>query len=59
MTDAPLRLVIGASVGIKLFVDEEDSDNVQSLFEQLAGDIPAIFYVPDLFSIRMRKFPPE
>jgi predicted nucleic acid-binding protein len=51
MTDAPLRLVVDASVGIKLFVDEEYSDKVHSLFEQLAGDIPAKFYVPDLFYI--------
>jgi predicted nucleic acid-binding protein len=51
MTDAPLRLVVDASVGIKLFVDEEYSDKVHALFEQLAGDIPAILYVPDLFYI--------
>jgi predicted nucleic acid-binding protein len=51
MTDAPLRLVIDASVGIKLFVEEEHSDKVQTLFEQLAKDVPAILYVPDLFYI--------
>ena len=51
MTDAPLRLVVDASVGIKLFVDEEYSDKVYALFEQLTGDIPAILYVPDLFYI--------
>lgn len=51
MTDAPLRLVVDASVLIKLFVDEEYSDKVHNLFEQLAGDIPAILYVPDLYCI--------
>jgi predicted nucleic acid-binding protein len=51
MTDAPLRLVVDASVGIKLFVDEEYSDKVHSLFEQLAADPPANLYVPDLFYI--------
>jgi len=49
MTDAPLRLVVDASVGIKLFVEEDYSDKVHTLFEQLAIDIPAILYVPDLF----------
>ena len=51
MTDAPLRLVVDASVGIKLFVEEDYSDKVHSLFEHLALDIPAILYVPDLFYI--------
>lgn len=51
MTDAPFRLVVDASVGIKLFVEEEYSDKVHRLFEQLACDLPAIFYVPDLFYI--------
>jgi predicted nucleic acid-binding protein len=51
MTDTPLRLVVDASVGIKLFVEEDYSDKVNTLFEQLAIDIPAILYVPDLFYI--------
>ena len=51
MTAIPLRYVIDASVGIKLFVDEVYSDKVQTLFNKLAADIPAIFYVPDLFYI--------
>jgi len=49
MTDAPLWLVVDASVGIKLFVSEDYSDKVHNLFEQLAADIPAILYMPDLF----------
>ena len=51
MTDAPLRLVVDASVGIKLFVEEDYSDKVHTLFEQLAIDIPTILFVPDLFYI--------
>ena len=51
MTNTPIRLVVDASVGIKLFVDEEYSDKVHALFEQLASDIPATLYVPDLFYI--------
>jgi predicted nucleic acid-binding protein len=51
MTDAPLRFVVDASVGIKLFVDEDYSDKVHTLFEQLAADSPANLYVPDLFFI--------
>jgi predicted nucleic acid-binding protein len=51
MRDAPLRLIVDASVGIKLFVDEEYSDKVHGLFAKLAGDVPAILYVPDLFYI--------
>jgi len=57
MTDAPLRLVVDASVGIKLFVDEEYSDKVYALFEQLTGDIPAILYVPDRFWTLARRKP--
>ncbi len=51
MTDAPLRFVVDASVGIKLFVDEDYSDKVHTLLEQLAADPPANLYVPDLFFI--------
>ncbi len=51
MTVIPLRYVVDASVGIKLFVDEDYSDKVHTLFEQLTADIPAILYVPDLFYI--------
>ena len=51
MTRSPLRYVVDASVGIKLFVEEDYSDIVHSLFEQLTADIPAILYVPDLFYI--------
>jgi len=48
---APLRLVIDASVGIKLFLRESLSDRAEALFNRLADDPPAQFYVPDLFFI--------
>ena len=41
--------VVDASVGIKLFLAEEDSDAADALFAQLAQLPPARFYVPDLF----------
>jgi len=48
---APLRLVVDASVGIKLFLDEPLSDRAEALFAHLAADPPAQLYVPDLFFI--------
>lgn len=48
---APLRLVIDASVGVKLFLREPLSDQAEALFEHLAADPPAQFYVPDLFFV--------
>jgi len=43
--------VVDASVGIKLFLVEKFSDGVDQLFEQLAAEPPARFYVPDLFFV--------
>lgn len=51
MSDLPLRYVVDASVGIKLFVEEEFSGQVHALFSHLAADPPAELYVPDLFYI--------
>jgi len=51
MTEALLRYVMDASVGIKLFIDEEFSDKVQRLFARLAEDPRADIHVPDLFYI--------
>ncbi|HMN00900.1 MAG TPA: type II toxin-antitoxin system VapC family toxin [Anaerolineales bacterium] len=51
MSDRPLRCVVDASVGIKLFVDEEFSEQAHALFSHLAADPPAELYVPDLFFI--------
>lgn len=49
MIDRPLVCVIDASVAIKLFVVEPLSDRADQLFDYLAADPPAHFYVPDLF----------
>lgn len=51
MSESPLRFVVDASVGIKLFVDEEFSEQAHALFSHLAADPPAELYVPDLFFI--------
>ena len=51
MTEVLLRCVLDASVGIKLFVEEEFSDKVQVLFSKLAEDPQAEIHVPDLFYI--------
>lgn len=51
MSEIPLRCVVDASVGIKLFVEEEFSDKVHALFAQLAGESPAELHIPDLFYI--------
>lgn len=51
MTEVLLRCVLDASVGIKLFVEEEFSDKVQRLFAKLAEDSGTEFHVPDLFYI--------
>ena len=55
MTEVFLRCVLDASVGIKLFVEEEFSDKVQRLFAKLAEDPQAEFHVPDLFYIECAK----
>jgi len=49
MSDSPLRFVVDASVGIKLFVDEQFSEQAHALFSHLAAEPPAELYVPDLF----------
>lgn len=51
MSNSPVRFVVDASVGIKLFVKEEFSDKVQGLFAHLADEMPAELHVPDLFYI--------
>jgi predicted nucleic acid-binding protein len=47
----PMRIVVDASLGIKLFIEDQFSNKVHSLFEQLADDPPAQLYAPDLFFI--------
>jgi len=51
MTEIVLRCVMDASVGIKLFIEEEFSDKVQRLFAKLSEDPQAEIHVPDLFYI--------
>ena len=51
MSEVVLRCVLDASVGIKLFVEEEFSDKVQQLFAKLADDSRAEIHVPDLFYV--------
>ena len=51
MSESPLRYVVDASVGIKLFVHEEFSEHTHALFSYLTADPPAEFYIPDLFYI--------
>lgn len=51
MTEVVLRCVLDASVGVKLFVEEEFSNKVQRLFAKLAEDPQTEIHVPDLFYI--------
>ena len=51
MTEIVLRCVMDASVGIKLFIEEEFSDKVQRLFAKLSEDPQTEIHVPDLFYI--------
>ncbi len=51
MSEVFIRCVLDASVGIKLFVEEEFSDKVQRLFSKLAEDPHTEIHVPDLFYI--------
>lgn len=43
--------VVDASVGIKLFVIEADSDKADALFAQLKDESPPILSAPDLFYV--------
>lgn len=44
----PADLVVDASVAVKLFVDEELSQETDRLFRRLTETPPARFFVPDL-----------
>lgn len=46
-----LRCVLDASVGIKLFVDEEFSDKVHKIFALLEENPQTEIHVPDLFYV--------
>jgi predicted nucleic acid-binding protein len=45
------RLVVDASVAMKLFVMEEDSERALTLFRRARGFPPAQFFAPDLLCI--------
>lgn len=49
MMDVPIHCVVDASVGIKLFVDEEYSEKCHALFAHLGADPDTRFFVPPLF----------
>ncbi len=49
MKDLPSRLVIDASVGIKLFVSEDHAPEAKSLFLGMTEDPSIEPFVPDLF----------
>ena len=51
MIKLPERCVIDASVGIKLFLDEEHSAQVQAMLESRVADPDDKLLVPDLFFI--------
>lgn len=51
MSRLPVTCVVDASVGIKLLLPEEYSEDVQHLFEQSLVDQDASLLVPDLFFI--------
>jgi len=44
-------LVVDASVGIKLFVEEQGSELAARIFDLLTANPPITLYVPDLFYI--------
>jgi predicted nucleic acid-binding protein len=51
MSVAPVRCVVDASVGIKLYIVEPLSERADALFAQLAINPAAELVVPDLFYI--------
>ncbi|MBI3828695.1 MAG: type II toxin-antitoxin system VapC family toxin [Planctomycetes bacterium] len=46
---APAAYVVDASVAIKCVVEETHSDQARRLFQRLADNPAALFWVPDLF----------
>lgn len=49
MRDSISRLVIDASAGIKLFIEESDSLDMQRIFERFAVGKSNTVFVPDIF----------
>ena len=51
MNPVPLRAVVDASVGVKIFVPEALSAQAQTVFMRFASENDAELIVPDLFFI--------
>lgn len=51
MKTLPLPCVLDASAGIKMFLSEDYSEDVQRLFEEAKEDSADTIHVPDLFFI--------
>jgi predicted nucleic acid-binding protein len=51
VSNIPNRFVLDASVGIKLFVEEEFSEHAVKLINQISDDSQTEIHVPDLFYI--------
>lgn len=49
MSGTPITCVVDASIGIKLVVDEDLSEQAEELFRHLTDNVPARLYLPDLF----------
>jgi predicted nucleic acid-binding protein len=49
MTTSPVRCVVDASVAIKIFIEQEGSEQAEALFSRLAVEPNTEFYVPELF----------
>lgn len=47
----PGMLVVDASVGVKLFLEEEGSEEAEAIFARLGGADPIVLATPDLFFI--------
>ncbi len=45
----PIRCIVDASVAIKLFIEQQESDQAEALFEKLSIEPVAQLYVPELF----------
>ena len=45
------RLVVDSSVVMKLFIDEEYSEDAHRLFEKLLDKAPPVFFAPDLMCL--------
>ena len=47
----PIRCVVDASVAIKLFIEQEGTEQAEALFTQLVMEAETALYVPELFYV--------